>query len=110
MELAGLTADIELCDTSEEGGYRAGPPSPRSTHCRAGHGSLSRKRPDALGVLSAAAELDHSVLADISLVGVNNTHLAEIGSIRLTSVDIIPSNGVSAGTPSSSTLQIPAGS
>jgi DNA-binding LacI/PurR family transcriptional regulator len=38
--------------------------------------------------LSAAAELDHSVLADISLVGVNNTHLAKIGSIRLTSVDI----------------------
>jgi Periplasmic binding protein-like domain len=86
MEAAGPTADIELCEYQRRRRLPGWTPSPRSTHCRAGHGSLRRKRPDALGVLSAAAELDHSVPADISLVGVNNTHLAKIGSIRLTSV------------------------
>ena len=86
----GLTADIELCDTSEEGGFQAGlrlldrPAAERPTAVFAASDLI------ALGVMSAAAELGHSIPTKISLVGVDDTHLVKMRSIWLTSVDLFP--------------------
>lgn len=76
---------VETCDATEEGGYRAAVRL------------LSRKpRPTAIfavndmacvGALSAADELGIAVPAELSLVGYDNTHLARIRHLWLTSVD-----------------------
>ena len=85
---AGLTADIELCDTSEEGRYRAG------------LRLLDRPTAEQVTAVFAASDLMRSASCrprpnsttpywPTSLWSAStNTHLAKIGSIRLTSVDI----------------------
>jgi DNA-binding LacI/PurR family transcriptional regulator len=76
---------VEAGDFTEEGGYRAA----RSLLSR-------RPRPTAIfapndlvaiGALSAADELELRVPADLSIVGYDNTHLAAIRHISLTTVD-----------------------
>ncbi|MCA0297213.1 MAG: LacI family transcriptional regulator [Actinobacteria bacterium] len=90
MTARGLPSSVELCDSTEEGAYQAGrrlldrAPHERPTAIFAGSDLI------ALGVMSAAAELGCRVPADLSLVGVDNTHLAKMHSISLTSVDIQP--------------------
>ncbi len=87
MHRHGLSAEIvvEPGDFTEDGGYRAA-------------GALLRRdaRPTAIfapndlvatGALSAADELGMTVPADLSIVGYDNTHLAAIRHISLTSVD-----------------------
>ncbi|GAA1562587.1 LacI family DNA-binding transcriptional regulator [Actinomadura kijaniata] len=87
MERHGLAAEVlvEAGDFTEEGGYRAA-------------GALLRRdpRPTAIfapndlaatGALSAADELGLRVPQDVSIVGYDNTHLAAIRHISLTSVD-----------------------
>jgi DNA-binding LacI/PurR family transcriptional regulator len=83
----GLTERIVVTagDFTEEGGYRAArtllgaDPRPTAIFC-----------PNdlvATGALSAADELDLEVPTDVSIVGYDNTHLAAIRHISLTSVD-----------------------
>ncbi|MGI3782064.1 MAG: LacI family DNA-binding transcriptional regulator, partial [Janthinobacterium lividum] len=90
MKALGLTDHTELCDSTEEGGYRTGlqildrPPEERPTAIYAASDLI------ALGIMSAAAELGQRIPDDISIVGVDNTHLAKMRSIQLTSVDILP--------------------
>nr|WP_026402733.1 MULTISPECIES: LacI family DNA-binding transcriptional regulator [Actinomadura] len=87
MRRHGLEDEIAVQpgDFTEEGGYRAA------------RGLLRRdRRPTAIfapndlvatGALSAAVELDLRVPADLSVIGYDNTHLAAIRHISLTSVD-----------------------
>lgn len=90
MAARSLPTRIELCDSTEEGAYQAGlrlldcRPEDRPTAVFAASDLI------ALGVMSAAAELGCRVPTDLSLVGVDNTHLAKMRSISLTSVDIRP--------------------
>jgi DNA-binding LacI/PurR family transcriptional regulator len=82
-----LTTEVRVQrgDFTEEGGYRAarellaGTPRPTAIFC-----------PNdlvAIGALSAADELGLRVPQDVSIVGYDNTHLAAIRHISLTSVD-----------------------
>ncbi|GAA2620399.1 LacI family DNA-binding transcriptional regulator [Actinomadura fulvescens] len=87
MDRHGLTAEVvvESGDFTEEGGYRAA------------RALLTRhRRPTAIfapndlvatGALSAADELELTVPGQLSIVGYDNTHLAAIRHISLTSVD-----------------------
>ncbi|MFD0900594.1 LacI family DNA-binding transcriptional regulator [Actinomadura sediminis] len=87
MRRHGLEREIAVQpgDFTEEGGYRAA------------RGLLRRAdRPTAIfapndlvatGALSAAVEFDLRVPADLSVIGYDNTHLAAIRHISLTSVD-----------------------
>ncbi|GAU68101.1 putative LacI family transcriptional regulator [Streptomyces sp. NBRC 110611] len=94
----GLAAEavVENGDGTEEGGYRAAvrlltaPPNPSPD------GSGGARRPTAVfafndiscvGALSAAQELGLDVPAGLSLVGYDNTYLARIRHLWLTSVD-----------------------
>jgi DNA-binding LacI/PurR family transcriptional regulator len=76
---------VEPGDFTEDGGYRAARTllqrEPRPTAIFAPNDLV------ATGVLSAADELGLKVPADISIVGYDNTHLAAIRHIGLTSVD-----------------------
>jgi DNA-binding LacI/PurR family transcriptional regulator len=89
MRAHGVPTDIELCDTTEEGGYRAGlrvldrPTPKRPTAIFAASDLI------ALGVMSAAADLNSSIPDNVSLIGVDNTS-RQMRSIQLTSVAILP--------------------
>jgi DNA-binding LacI/PurR family transcriptional regulator len=76
---------VEPGDFTEEGGYRAARKllarDPRPTAIFAPNDLV------ATGVLSAADELGLHVPDDISIVGYDNTHLAAIRHVSLTSVD-----------------------
>jgi DNA-binding LacI/PurR family transcriptional regulator len=89
MRDAGLSeyVQVETCDTTEDGGYRAAVrllsrPSERPTAI------FVANDPTCVGTLSAAAELGLSVPGDLSLVSFDNSFLAKIRHISLTSVDI----------------------
>jgi DNA-binding LacI/PurR family transcriptional regulator len=88
MRAAGLEAHIEAGDMSEEGGYRAA--------VRLLSGSRGAARPTAIfaandltcvGALSAAASLGVRVPQELSLVGFDNSTLARLRALWLTSVD-----------------------
>jgi DNA-binding LacI/PurR family transcriptional regulator len=76
---------VEPGDFTEEGGYQAAGKllsrAPRPTAIFAPNDLV------AIGALSAADELELQVPADVSIVGYDNTHLAAIRHISLTSVD-----------------------
>jgi DNA-binding LacI/PurR family transcriptional regulator len=82
----GLAPTVVACDMTESGGHRAArellsrPDRPTAIFCV---NDMS-----AIGALTAAAELGLSVPRDLSLVGYDNTHLAELRPIGLTSIDI----------------------
>jgi DNA-binding LacI/PurR family transcriptional regulator len=88
MRAAGLRPLVEAGDMSEEGGYRA--------TVRLLSGSNARHRPTAIfaandltcvGALSAAAALGVRVPEELSLVGFDNSMLARLRALWLTSVD-----------------------
>jgi DNA-binding LacI/PurR family transcriptional regulator len=87
MHRHGLAAEIvvEPGDFTEDGGYRAARAllrrDPRPTAIFAPNDLV------ATGALSAADEQGMRVPADLSIVGYDNTHLAAIRHISLTSVD-----------------------
>jgi DNA-binding LacI/PurR family transcriptional regulator len=87
MHRHGLAAEIvvEPGDFTEDGGYRAARAllrrDPRPTAIFAPNDLV------ATGALSAADEQGMRVPADLSIVGYDNTHLARIRHISLTSVD-----------------------
>lgn len=87
MKGHGLTEEIVVQggDFTEEGGYRAArillSADPRPTAIFAPNDLV------ATGALSAADELGLKVPTDVSIVGYDNTHLAAIRHISLTSVD-----------------------
>jgi DNA-binding LacI/PurR family transcriptional regulator len=77
---------VEACDATEEGGYRATirllTRTPRPTAIFAVNDMA------AIGALSAAHELGIAVPGELSIVGYDNTHLARVRHLWLTSVDI----------------------
>ncbi|MFE6487938.1 LacI family DNA-binding transcriptional regulator [Streptomyces sp. NPDC057757] len=83
----GLTAQTRICRTtySDEGGFKAGMSlltgDERPTAIMAGADVA------ALGVWRAAHELGLRVPEDISIVGYNNTAVADLATVQLTSVD-----------------------
>ncbi|MCX5087567.1 LacI family transcriptional regulator [Streptomyces sp. NBC_00365] len=83
----GLAAQTRICRAaySDEGGYKAGMSlltgEDRPTAIMAGADVA------ALGVWRAAHELGLRVPEDISLVGYNNTAVADLATVQLTSVD-----------------------
>jgi DNA-binding LacI/PurR family transcriptional regulator len=76
---------VQPGDFTEEGGYRATlellSRDPRPTAIFAPNDLV------AIGALSAADELNLRVPEDVSIIGYDNTHLAAIRHISLTSVD-----------------------
>jgi DNA-binding LacI/PurR family transcriptional regulator len=88
MRAAGLRPLVETGDMSEEGGYRA--------TVRLLSGSMGGRRPTAIfaandltcvGALSAATALGVRVPGELSLVGFDNSMLARLRALWLTSVD-----------------------
>ena len=85
MRAAGLMASIEHGDMSEEGGYRAAvrllsqPDRPTAI--------FAANDLTCIGALSAAAALGIRVPEDLSLVGFDNSALARLRALWLTSVD-----------------------
>lgn len=87
MQANGLGTDInvELCDMTEDDGYRAvrrmltGPVPPTAI--------FAVNDMVGLGAIGAAHELGLQVPLDLSLVGYDNTHLARLRHLSLTSVD-----------------------
>ncbi|MFJ9024953.1 LacI family DNA-binding transcriptional regulator [Streptomyces sp. NPDC102259] len=83
----GLTAETRVCRAtySDEGGYKAGMSllnsEDRPTAVMAGADVA------ALGVWRAAHELGLRVPEDVSIVGYNNTAVADLATVQLTSVD-----------------------
>lgn len=83
---AGLASRVEVDEPTEDGGYRAairvltGPDRPTALVC---YNDMV-----ALGALSAARDLGLTVPRDLAVVGYDNTHLAGLRHIDLTSVDI----------------------
>ncbi|MET9890442.1 LacI family DNA-binding transcriptional regulator [Streptomyces sp. NPDC006465] len=79
------TAVVEQGDLTEEGGYRAtvrllsAPERPTAV--------FAFNDIAAIGALSAAEELGHRVPRDLSLVGYDNTYLARLRHVWLTTVD-----------------------
>ncbi len=86
MQRHGLQPVVELCDATEEGGYRAAVrllhATPRPTAVFAVNDVAC------IGLLSAADEMGLRVPSDLSAVGFDNTHLAQLRHLWLTSVDI----------------------
>jgi DNA-binding LacI/PurR family transcriptional regulator len=85
MTDAGLEPHVERTDMTEDGGYRAGvrllaAPNPPSA-------VFAVNDIACVGALSAADELGVRVPAQLSLVGYDNTHLAAIRHLSLTTVD-----------------------
>lgn len=87
MKRHGLAAEVvvEPGDFTEEGGYRAA----RTLLTRESRPTAIFAPNDlvATGALSAADELELRVPVDVSIIGYDNTHLAAIRHISLTSVD-----------------------
>ncbi|MDR6978937.1 DNA-binding LacI/PurR family transcriptional regulator [Streptomyces sp. 3330] len=87
MERHGLGGRTQVCRAaySDEGGYKAGMSlltgEDRPTAVMAGADVA------ALGVWRAAHELGLRVPEDVSIVGYNNTALADLATVQLTSVD-----------------------
>ncbi|MFE7156050.1 LacI family DNA-binding transcriptional regulator [Streptomyces sp. NPDC057636] len=87
MERHGLASQAHVCKAaySDEGGYKAGisllAGKDRPTAIMAGADVA------ALGVWRAAHELGLRVPKDVSLVGYNNTALADLATVQLSSVD-----------------------
>ncbi len=87
MKRHGLAREMRIVETSysEEGGYAAGrtllESSSRPTAIFAGADIA------AFGVMRAAAELGLRIPDDVSLVGYDNTNIASLAPIDLTSVD-----------------------
>lgn len=87
MAAHGLAAAVavETDEPTEDGGYRAairllaGRPAPTALVC---YNDMT-----ALGALSAARDLGRAVPGDLSIAGYDNTHLAGLRYIDLTSVD-----------------------
>ncbi|MFF4698581.1 LacI family DNA-binding transcriptional regulator [Streptomyces chattanoogensis] len=86
----GADATVEPADGTEEGGYRA------AVRMLGGQAAAGRERPtavfafndiSAVGALSAAQELGLEVPRDLSLIGCDNTYLARIRHLWLTTVD-----------------------
>ncbi|MFJ9173747.1 LacI family DNA-binding transcriptional regulator [Streptomyces sp. NPDC102360] len=87
MERHGLAAQARVCKAaySDDGGYKAGisllAGKDRPTAIMAGADVA------ALGVWRAAHELGLQVPRDVSIAGYNNTALADLATVRMTSVD-----------------------
>lgn len=92
MRRHGLAPQVETSDATEEGGYRA------AVRLLAGSANTTTAdRPTAvfavndvacIGAISAADELGLDLPRDLSVVGFDNTHLAQLRHLWLTSVDI----------------------
>ena len=85
MNDAGLKPHVERTDMTEDGGYRAGvrllaAPNPPTA-------MFAVNDITCVGALSAADELGVRVPQQLSLVGYDNTHLAGIRHVSLTTVD-----------------------
>jgi DNA-binding LacI/PurR family transcriptional regulator len=85
MNDAGLEPHVERTDMTEDGGYRAGVrllavPNPPTA-------VFAVNDITCVGALSAADELGVKVPDQLSLVGYDNTHLAGIRHVSLTTVD-----------------------
>lgn len=82
----GLDAAVAVSDMTEDGGHRAA----RELLDRADRPTALFCVNDmtAIGAMTAAAELGLSVPADLSLVGYDNTSLAALRRVGLTSIDI----------------------
>lgn len=86
MNRHGLASWTEICDATEEGGYRAAvrllgrPERPSAV--------FAVNDVACIGLLSAADELGLRVPTELSAVGFDNTHLAQIRHLWLTSVDV----------------------
>jgi DNA-binding LacI/PurR family transcriptional regulator len=87
MAAHGLTPMIETCDATEEGGYRAAIRLLRSSAAPRPSAVFAVNDVSCIGLLSAADELGLRVPADLSAVGFDNTHLAQLRHLWLTSVD-----------------------
>ena len=85
MHAAGLDPVVEPCDMTEEGGYRAAVRLLRAD--RSPDRDLRLQRHVRVGALSVAEELGLAVPRRPSLVGYDNTHLAGIRHLWLTTVD-----------------------
>jgi DNA-binding LacI/PurR family transcriptional regulator len=88
MRRHGLAEEIriEMCDLTEEGGHAAGLrllAGPRRPTAVFGVTDIA-----CVGVLAAAAELRLEVPGDLSVIGYDNTYLARLRHLSLTSVDI----------------------
>jgi DNA-binding LacI/PurR family transcriptional regulator len=85
MRAAGLVVNVESGDMSEEGGYRAAV----QLLSRAGRPTAIFAANDltCVGALSAAAALGIRVPEELSLVGFDNSNLARLRALWLTSVD-----------------------
>jgi DNA-binding LacI/PurR family transcriptional regulator len=85
----GQFSAVVACDTTEEGGYLAGrklldsPPQERPTALFVAN-DLS-----CVGAMSAARDLGLDVPRDVSFVGVDNSVLARMRHVQLTSVDVL---------------------
>ncbi len=86
MRRHGLAPQVEVSDATEEGGYRAavrllsGPTRPTAL--------FAVNDVACIGALSAADELGLTLPGQLSVVGFDNTHLAQLRHLWLTSVDI----------------------
>ena len=85
MHAAGLDPVVEPCDMTEEGGYRAAVRLLRADHPSTAIFAVNDM--SCVGALSVADELGIAVPQQLSLVGYDNTHLAGIRHLWLTSVD-----------------------
>ena len=86
MARHGLPPQVETSDATEEGGYRAavrllgGADRPTAV--------FAVNDVACIGAISAADELGLDLPTDLSVVGFDNTHLAQLRHLWLTSVDI----------------------
>ncbi|WP_338693939.1 LacI family DNA-binding transcriptional regulator [Streptomyces sp. Q6] len=88
MERHGLLSHAQVCKSaySDEGGHKAGL-SLLSSTTRRPTAIMAGADVAALGVWRAAHELGMRVPQDVSIVGYNNTAVADLATVQLTSVD-----------------------